>query len=58
MTHDFYIYTSYAVTFGLVGMATLWIWLDGRARQKELKALEASGIRRRSAVSAGEGGQA
>ncbi|WP_244564222.1 heme exporter protein CcmD [Rhizobium sp. RU36D] len=51
-------YTSYAVTFGLVGMATLWIWLDGRARQKELKALEASGIRRRSAVSAGEGGQA
>lgn len=49
MTHAFYIGLSYGITFSLVIIMTLWIWLDGRARQRELKALEASGIRRRSA---------
>ncbi len=49
MSHTFYITASYAVaalvTLCLIG----WVWLDGRARQKELAELEASGIRRRSA---------
>lgn len=51
MGHDFYILLSYIVTFGLIGLVVTWTWLDGRARQRELKALEAAGIRRRSAVS-------
>ncbi|MGF0539799.1 heme exporter protein CcmD [Agrobacterium sp. ES01] len=50
MSHTFYITASYLITFGLIAFAVLWTWLDGRARQKELKALEAAGIRRRSSV--------
>jgi len=49
MSHTFYVAVSYiaafAVTFGLVA----WVWLDHRARQRELAQLEAAGIRRRSA---------
>ncbi len=49
MSHTFYIAASYVVaaiiTLCLIG----WVWFDGRARQKELAELEASGIRRRSA---------
>lgn len=47
-SYAFYVYGSYlfagAVTIGV----TLWTWFDGRARRRELEALEASGIRRRS----------
>jgi heme exporter protein D len=50
MSHTFYIAMSYGVTalisFGLIA----WVMLDGRARQREIKQLEASGIRRRSAA--------
>lgn len=54
MSHDFYIYVSYGVS-GLVIMALIgWVWLDGRARQRELKALEVAGVRRRSATVAGD----
>jgi Heme exporter protein D (CcmD). len=54
MSHDFYIYVSYGVS-GLVIMALIgWVWLDGRARQRELKALEVAGVRRRSATAAGD----
>ncbi|MBD3814008.1 MAG: heme exporter protein CcmD [Betaproteobacteria bacterium] len=54
MSHDFYIYVSYGVG-GLVILALIgWVWLDGRARQRELKALEAAGVRRRSATATGD----
>ncbi len=54
MSHDFYIYVSYGVS-GLVILALIgWVWLDGRARQRELKALEAAGVRRRSATATGD----
>jgi len=54
MSHEFYIYVSYGVT-GLVILALIgWVWLDGRARQRELKELEAAGVRRRSATVAGD----
>ncbi|HCL65765.1 MAG TPA: heme exporter protein CcmD [Rhizobium sp.] len=56
MSHAFYIYVSYAVSAAVVLALIGWVWLDGRARQKELKALEAAGIRRRSA-SVAEGGK-
>lgn len=51
MSHGFYILAAYLFTFGLTGVVTLVILLDGRARRRELAALEASGIRRRSARS-------
>jgi heme exporter protein D len=48
-SYAFYVYGSYAFA-GLVTVAiTLWTWLDGRARRREMAVLEASGIRRRSA---------
>ncbi len=49
MTHTFYVYSSYAFAAATSIAVTLWTWLDGRARRRELAALEASGIRRRSA---------
>ena len=55
MSHAFYIYVSYGVSaliiLGLIG----WTFFDGRARQAELKALEAAGIRRRSAQTPAHG---
>jgi heme exporter protein D len=48
MSHAFYVYASY----GFGGLLTLgviaWTWTDGRLRRRELAALEASGVRRRS----------
>jgi len=49
MTHAFYVYGSYGFAALVTVAVTLWTWADGRARRKELAALEASGIRRRSA---------
>ncbi|MNL84595.1 Heme exporter protein D (CcmD) [compost metagenome] len=51
MSHAFYIYLSYGISAVIVLALIGWTWLDGRARQAELKALEAAGIRRRSATS-------
>jgi heme exporter protein D len=46
--HALYVTAAYAITAivlaGLVG----WILLDQRARRRELAALEAAGVRRRS----------
>lgn len=50
MSHAFYIYLSYGLTGAVILVLIAWTWLDGRARQKELRALEAAGIRRRSAA--------
>jgi heme exporter protein D len=49
VTHAFYVYTSYGFAAVLTIAVTLWTWADGRARRRELAALEALGIRRRSA---------
>ncbi|MDT4869891.1 hypothetical protein BLJAPNOD_00756 [Ensifer sp. M14] len=55
MSHAAYVFASYGIaTLTVVGLC-LWVIADGRARQRELRELEASGIRRRSAeVSSGE----
>lgn len=61
MTHTFYITAAYAVTAIVTLCLILWVWLDGRARQKELAELEASGVRRRSTLpkaDTSQGGQA
>lgn len=49
MSHAFYVIGSYVLTAGICLGLTAWVYLDGRARQAELKKLEAQGIRRRSA---------
>ena len=49
MSHAFYVYSAYGFAAVITIAVTLWIWADGRARRKELAALEAAGIRRRSA---------
>ncbi|MCM2456979.1 heme exporter protein CcmD [Rhizobium sp. CG4] len=50
MSHAFYISLSYGLT-GLIVIALIgWVMLDGRARSRELKELEASGIRRRASA--------
>ncbi|MBP2562745.1 heme exporter protein D [Neorhizobium galegae] len=54
MSHTFYIAMSYAVSAIVILCLIAWTWLDGRARQKELAELEASGIRRRSAQAKGD----
>ena len=48
MSHDFYIALSYAVTAVVCLGLILWVITDARARKRELSALEAAGIRRRS----------
>ncbi|MBX9470140.1 MAG: heme exporter protein CcmD [Rhizobium sp.] len=55
MSHAFYVIGSYALTVAICLALTVWVYLDGRARQAELRTLEAQGIRRRSAsTSSGE----
>lgn len=49
MSHSFYIYTSYSVSAVVILFLICRIWLDGRACQREMAALDAAGIRRRSA---------
>ena len=50
MSHAYYIGLSYGLT-GLIVIALIgWVMLDGRARNRELKELEASGIRRRASA--------
>ena len=48
MTHEQYVFASYALTALVLGGIGLWLWLDRRARLAELKRLEEAGIRRRS----------
>ncbi|GES53341.1 heme exporter protein D [Rhizobium sp. ERR 922] len=48
MTHPFYVFGSYGFAAVVVLALIAWIWIDGRLRRRELAALEASGLRRRS----------
>jgi heme exporter protein D len=57
MSHAAYVFASYAVALAIVAGLVLWVIGDGRARQRELKALEAAGIRRRSAETPGGEGK-
>jgi len=50
MTHGFYVIGSYVLTAGICLSLIVWVYLDGRARRSELKALETQGIRRRSSA--------
>ncbi|MDH4441954.1 MAG: heme exporter protein CcmD [Rhizobium sp.] len=58
MSHAFYVYGSYGLAAVICIGLTLWVYLDGRARQAELKLLEAQGIRRRSESTGAQGSAA
>ncbi len=51
MSHAFYVAISYAATFAVALGLVLWVFIDHRARHREIEQLEAAGIRRRSARS-------
>lgn len=58
MTHAFYIGMSYGLTGLIVFLLIGWVWMDGRARSREMAQLEASGIRRRSRPAKSDGASA
>ena len=49
MSHAFYVTASYIAAFAVSMGLVLWVWLDHRARHREIERLEAAGVRRRSA---------
>ncbi|MCM2293361.1 heme exporter protein CcmD [Allorhizobium sp. BGMRC 0089] len=49
MKYAFYIDTAYGVTAVAIIVTIVWIWIEGRIRQKQLAALEKAGHGRRSA---------
>ena len=48
MSHVFYVAVSYIAAFAVTLGLVVWVWLDHRARHREIEQLEAAGIRRRS----------
>ena len=53
--HAVFIVASYGAAVLALAALVLWVWLDHRAQQRALKALEAQGVTRRSARSAEQG---
>ena len=48
MSHDAFVFVSYAASALVLAGLTLWILLARRRAMRDLAALEASGIKRRS----------
>lgn len=48
MSHETFVALAYGATALTIGGLVLTIFLDGRARKRELADLEARGVRRRS----------
>jgi len=55
MDHAFFVFSSYGASALVFCALVLWLMLDGRARKRELAALEKSGARRRSDHNAKDG---
>lgn len=55
MEHFGFILASYIVTIAIIGVVAIWLILDYRTQKKALSALEARGVRRRSATSRATG---
>jgi heme exporter protein D len=49
VSHAGFIASAYIVTAVVLGLLALWVIADGRLQRRRLAALEARGIRRRSA---------
>ncbi len=48
MSHELFVFLSYAAVVVVLGIVMCWIILDGKARKAELARLEAAGVKRRS----------
>lgn len=48
MSHEMFVFLSYAAAVLVLGVVIAWILLDGKARKTELARLEAAGVKRRS----------
>jgi heme exporter protein D len=48
MNHTLFVTAAYAVSVLGLGGLGFWIWLDQRARQREMAEMEAAGVKRRS----------
>ncbi|MCY0092716.1 heme exporter protein CcmD [Hoeflea ulvae] len=55
MSHEAFVFVSYASTAVTLAGLLIGILLDGRARRAELAELEAQGVRRRSGPARGAG---
>ena len=53
MSHQAFVFLSYAATAVTLAGLLVMILLDGRARKRELAELEAQGVRRRSDAAGG-----
>jgi len=53
MSHEAFVFLSYAATAVTLTGLLVGILLDGRARRRELAELEAQGVRRRSKAGGG-----
>jgi len=53
MSHEAFVFLSYAATAVTLAGLLVGILLDGRARRRELAELEAQGVRRRSKPAGG-----
>lgn len=53
MSHEAFVFLSYAATALTLSGLLIGILLDGRARKRELAELEAQGVRRRSKPAGG-----
>jgi heme exporter protein D len=53
MDHPWFVATAYGISAIVIAGLIGWILLDGRARRRDIAALEASGVRRRSAQDKG-----
>ncbi|WP_176082649.1 heme exporter protein CcmD [Martelella sp. HB161492] len=49
MDHFFFVFSAYGASFVVMACLIAWLFLDGRARKRELAALEEKGLGRRSA---------
>ena len=54
MSHEAFVFLSYAATALTLAGLLIGIMADGRARKRELAELEAQGVRRRSKTAAAE----
>lgn len=48
MSHEMFVFLSYAAAVLVLGVVISWILLDSKARKAELARLEAAGVKRRS----------
>ncbi|TPW30966.1 heme exporter protein CcmD [Martelella alba] len=48
MDHFFFVFSAYGASLSVMLALIAWLFFDGRARRRELAALEEKGLRRRS----------